>query len=181
MIDRLNAVILASGGLPTGLQPNEASAFVNRQTSFRVPASYFKWSLLPSISIEITSNVQISLGVYQTFKLILGPRQYIQQDDTGFWQMVIRTRPDTFVSLGLPIFSAYYILLDRDAGTIGFSPGCGCNIASDGYPKIQRGSSLYQSSLNGPGWEVKYGSVYSASFKAGFSWLGGILIVLLAI
>lgn len=136
-------------------------SFVNCQIRINVPSSAFNWELFPTIAFEMTTDKLISPGVYSTFTLVLGPKQYIStlnltkvQDDLGFWQMGIRAGKDTYATLGLPVFSAYYIEVDRDLGSIGFSLGCGCNIANDGYPQIKMGAASFNSNMNGPGWEV---------------------------
>ncbi len=41
-------------------------------------------------------------------------------------QMAIVEGSNTYISLGLPFFSAFYVSIDRNAGRYGFAPGCGC-------------------------------------------------------
>jgi hypothetical protein len=39
------------------------------------------------------------------------------------------------MTLGLPYFTAFHIILDKDQQQVTFSPGCGCN-TNDKYPLI---------------------------------------------
>lgn len=96
---------------------------MNAITARQIPASSFNWLKLPTITFEINANDPNKPG--KTFKMTIGPRQYLQQDDQGFWKMQIGHGSDSYIVLGLPIFSAFHILLDRDKGSIGFSLGCG--------------------------------------------------------
>lgn len=50
---------------------------------------------------------------------------------------MVRSQNDTdpYMILGLPYFSAFHIILDRENQEITFSPGCGCQ-TTDKYPLI---------------------------------------------
>lgn len=43
------------------------------------------------------------------------------------------------VTLGLAFFSAFYIEVNYDTGSISFTPGCSCTV--DGYPRVLAGNS----------------------------------------
>jgi hypothetical protein len=107
-------------GLPVAWTLAERDNFLNGVGSQKTASSAFTWSKLPSITFELPA---VPGG--QNFRLTLGPKQYIQQADDGYWMVVIRIGKDNIVVLGLPIFSAFYIMVDRDLETIGFSLGCG--------------------------------------------------------
>ena len=61
----------------------------------------------------------------------------------------INSWDDSRVILGVPFYSSFYILANMDAGKLGFAPGCDCDLATDGYPLIQLGSSTYSSGSSG--------------------------------
>ncbi|KAI8900855.1 aspartic peptidase domain-containing protein [Globomyces pollinis-pini] len=123
--------IKASGGFSKTIT-SEAyyfSAFLDAQGAIQISKDEINWNLLPSLSFVITSD----LG---DIELVIGPRQYIQYDTTGYINMLVVGGGDDFAVLGLPIFSAYHIVLDRLNGRVSFALGCGCNSSPDGYPKI---------------------------------------------
>jgi hypothetical protein len=126
MTSLINEIVASGGyiflklGLPVAWTLVERDNFLNLKSSQRTPSSAFQWSKLPSITFELPS-----VRGRETFRLTLGPKQYIQQADDGYWMLVISIGKDNYAVLGLPIFSAFYILVDRDLGTIGFGLGCG--------------------------------------------------------
>lgn len=62
------------------------------------------------------------------FQLTLGPKQYIQQGPNGFWGILVSSYDDSIIIMGHPFFSSFYIVLDRDLGTISFQLGCGSDV-----------------------------------------------------
>ncbi|KAH6582174.1 hypothetical protein BASA60_002081 [Batrachochytrium salamandrivorans] len=81
-----------------------------------------------------------------TFRITLGPKQYIQPDDNGYYSMIIKPGGDLNAILGVPFFTNLNVVLDRDQGRVGFSLGCGCDTATDSYPTIQNALGVSWSS-----------------------------------
>lgn len=105
-----------------------------------------KWELLPNISFTINTQASATLS---TVTLTLGPRQYIQANPSGYYTFMIGTWGDQYAVLGLPFFSAYHIVVDRDSGQISFQLGCNCENSPDGYPKISTfGQTILTASSN---------------------------------
>jgi hypothetical protein len=120
IFDQICEAVVLSGGLPSSLTKAQHKAFVNGDLLFK--GGLILWRNLPKISIEIKSTSN------NVFQLIIGPFQYIQQDSKGRYQFLISAGADEYAILGLPIYSAFYIVVDRDTGIIGFSLGCGCKM-----------------------------------------------------
>jgi Eukaryotic aspartyl protease len=104
------------------------------------------FSLLPNISFTISTQAFDTLS---NVTLTLGPHQYIQANTNGFYMFMITSMSETSVIFGLPFFSAYHIVVDRDLGKLTFQIGCGCYFATDGYPKITTAGKILQSALLG--------------------------------
>lgn len=163
----LSESIINSGGLPSDWSLDQQTLFSKAMARGRIIIEPFNWKLLPTISFEILSAEEISPGVNKTFTLVLGPKQYIMQYDSKFWQLAVVGTTQNYATLGVPVFSSYYILMDKDSGSIGFSMGCGSNVADDGYPKILTSDSkTYSANSTGPGWYPTPSAVPSASFKS---------------
>jgi hypothetical protein len=133
IITDLTNYILENGGLPSVLQTDFTKRkFLNGDISVALE-SVPKWHLLPTITIETVLDAAISSNSTGSLKLVLGPKHYIQSNGQG-WQMTIASGFDTFATLGLPFFSAFYVSVHRDSGRVGFAPGCGCS--ENEYPKV---------------------------------------------
>jgi hypothetical protein len=107
-------------GMPTDWAPTKISSFLGGGIKRLVPSNSFQWNKLPTISFEISTAPGGS-----SFEITLGPKQYFQQDDEGFWFFVIGKGSDYYAVLGIPFFNSFYVMIDRAAGTVGFALGCG--------------------------------------------------------
>ncbi|KAI8914220.1 aspartic peptidase domain-containing protein, partial [Gorgonomyces haynaldii] len=133
----LVTAIRASNGLPSSFGTTEKNNFLSNSYGYGVSVNSFNWAVLPTFTVETVSN-QTSNGSPLSLKLTLGPKQYIQRDADGYFFFLISgsSTGNTFSILGLPFYSAFYILKDRPNRRIGFAPGCDCATATDGYPKV---------------------------------------------
>ncbi|KAJ8327011.1 hypothetical protein QVD99_005121 [Batrachochytrium dendrobatidis] len=142
VITTLVNAIRSSGGLPSDLASSSyLSDFLAGNIGVK-PAQPFQWSKLPSVSFDITSDQTISGSQNATFKITLGARQYIQPNVNGYYQMIIQVGSDAYANLGIPFFSNLNVVLDRANARVGFSQGCGCDTATDGYPIIQDANGM---------------------------------------
>ncbi|KAL2913543.1 hypothetical protein HK105_207003 [Polyrhizophydium stewartii] len=176
--------ILSSKALATSTTTQSVAAAALLAGSPVSPADLgVNWELLPTLSFEIASDEHdpADSSVFLGFTIVLGPRQYIQTDATGS----LYQGTDAFIILGIPLFNNLFILLDRDAGRIGFGPGCGCAAgAVDAYPQIiaprasgsngtRSGSAADPMASVGPG-------VPSAARRAGGSGSAGLAVLVAA-
>ncbi|KAJ3304490.1 hypothetical protein HDV03_002699 [Kappamyces sp. JEL0829] len=131
----LKNAIKTAGALSSRLQQSSyLDPFLSQELSLRLLDSDFYWPGLPTISFTIASQT----SAFDNITLVLGPRQYIQSDQSGYWTFMISQGDDNYAILGLPLFSAYHIVLDRTEGSITFQPGCGCESSQDQYPLLLR-------------------------------------------
>ncbi|KAJ3326160.1 hypothetical protein HDV06_000036 [Boothiomyces sp. JEL0866] len=133
VVTALQNAIRSSGGLPASVTYSSYyNQWIAGQVRLAVSLSAFQWSLLPNISITVNTG-----DVYQsTVTFVLGPQQYIQADANGYVGIVVYPGSDQYAVLGLPFFSAYYVLADRNLGQLQISLGCSCLLSSSTYPKI---------------------------------------------
>ncbi|OAJ40353.1 hypothetical protein BDEG_24098 [Batrachochytrium dendrobatidis JEL423] len=66
----------------------------------------------------------------------LGPRDYIQRYDSEDCKFAIKAGSNDKAILGIPFMTRLELSFDRAHKRIGFGPGCGCEVATDGYPTI---------------------------------------------
>ncbi|KAH6564037.1 hypothetical protein BASA62_008159 [Batrachochytrium salamandrivorans] len=130
--------IIQSGGLPAGLTTHEINEFTSGEKALP-KAKRIDWSLLPSLTFEIAATG----GRGKTFKIMLGPHQYIQPDLNGDNVMIVISSFSEYIVLGVAFHSSLDILHDRKNGKVGFSLGCGCESSPDGYPKIEDASFFH--------------------------------------
>jgi hypothetical protein len=129
----LQQAMLSSGGLSPRLTSSDSfKSWFDGEIALFLGSTYLDFDRLPDITIQLASN----RTDYKDVSLTLGPRQYIQIDSDGYYEMMIVGSNDYYAILGLPIFSSYHIVLDRNNGSITFTSGCACEAAVDGYPKI---------------------------------------------
>ncbi|KAI8918074.1 aspartic peptidase domain-containing protein [Entophlyctis helioformis] len=136
----LISAIKASGGLPSEVASSSVvDSFLNAGVSLR-PKNDFDWAKMPTISFDFLTEAAFKAGGHGTFRITLGPRQYLQRDVNGFYTFLAlpNTQYDSdFVLFGVPLFTNLNIVLDRHRGRVGFSMGCGCDAAKQEYPSIQ--------------------------------------------
>ncbi|KAJ3256925.1 hypothetical protein HK103_005043 [Boothiomyces macroporosus] len=133
VVNSLISAIKSSGGLPISITYSAYyNAWLTGQVRMAVSLSSFQWALLPNISIIV--NTGDSTQSAATF--VLGPQQYIQADENGYVGIMITAGYDQYAVLGLPFFSAYYVLVDRNSGQLQVSLGCSCLYSTSNYPKI---------------------------------------------
>lgn len=172
-LTNLQETITKSGAISTfWMNSGYIPQWLNAQVLIPFLEKDIKWSLLPNISFTINTNADpISPS---TVTLTLGPRQYIQANKAGYYAFMVSSWADQYSILGLPFFSAYHIVVDRDNGRINFQLGCGCEFSTDGYPKIS--TSGYQ--MNGPPPAYSFPDSIQgpapnqrdSNYKGGYSW-----------
>jgi len=112
-----------SGYIPAWLNAQVIVPFLKEELDF---------SKLPDLSFTLSTSTDSLSNV----TLTLGPEQYIQPNDRGFYMFMVASYSETYAILGLPFFSSFHIMVDRDIGKITFKQGCECSVRNDGYPKI---------------------------------------------
>lgn len=77
----LKSAIMESGGLSSHFTTSESTSFLEGN-SYSI-SGVFNLNVFPTLSFEIESSELVSNNTYGSFRLVLGPSQYIQKDDTG--------------------------------------------------------------------------------------------------
>ncbi|KAJ1339205.1 hypothetical protein BSLG_006343 [Batrachochytrium salamandrivorans] len=97
--------IRSSGGIPSDLAASaHYSDFLNGRTGV-IPRNAFNWTKLPTVSFDITSDQMTTAGSKNaTFRVTLGPKQYLQRNDNGYYVMIIRPGGDTSAILGILLY-----------------------------------------------------------------------------
>lgn len=83
------SAILASGALPSFLNENQKSQFLDGTIAFNAQSSTINWSQLPELSFELGVYDPSAPTVSRTFQLVLGPRQYIQASEDGYCKICL--------------------------------------------------------------------------------------------
>ena len=139
--------ILSSDAISTNwIKSGYISQWLNAQVMIPFGQTELDFAVLPNISFTISTQ---AFNSPSNVTLTLGPRQYIQANTNGFYMFMITSQSESSVVFGLPFFSAYHIVVDRDLGQMTFQIGCGCYFATDGYPKISTSGKVVQASLSG--------------------------------
>ncbi|KAL5040095.1 hypothetical protein RTP6_007154 [Batrachochytrium dendrobatidis] len=140
VVDVLQKAVESSGGLPKSLTPAEIKSFFN--LNYTIPEKLnIDWAALPTISFDILADKKSSgspsSAAKSTIRVELGPHQYMQADEKGEINFLMYGLDNvTGMLFGVPMHTHLNIVLDRSAGRVGFSQGCGCDRATDGYPKL---------------------------------------------
>ncbi|KAL2916887.1 hypothetical protein HK105_203666 [Polyrhizophydium stewartii] len=146
VITALKAAIIASGGLPSDIQASQSTRDNFLGGSIAVlPANPFNWAALPNVTFEITSDQPTASGRNAPFSITMGAKQYIQKDSNGYYNMLFFDGGDTMAILGVPFFTHLFVLLDRQNGRVGFSPGDNNDVPDfdrDNYKQQQRGRNF---------------------------------------
>lgn len=95
--------------------------------------SDINWNLLPNITFTINTH---AFDTASSVTLVLGPKHYIQANGLGYYTFMVGSWGSQYAILGLPFFSAFHVVVDKDLGKMTFQLGCDCESSTDGYPKI---------------------------------------------
>ncbi|EGF81796.1 hypothetical protein BATDEDRAFT_87250 [Batrachochytrium dendrobatidis JAM81] len=95
------------------------------------------WEKLSTITITVFSQTPVTDDNRNSVVTIkLGPRDYIQRYDSEDCKFAIKAGSNDKAILGIPFMTRLELSFDRAHKRIGFGPGCGCEVATDGYPTI---------------------------------------------
>ncbi|OAJ32846.1 hypothetical protein BDEG_28723 [Batrachochytrium dendrobatidis JEL423] len=98
------------------------------------------WGRLPSLSIVMHAEAPVTDDNYNSVVTItLGPRDYLQRVDSKHVRFIVEAGPNENAALGIPFMNRLGLTFDRTHKRIGFGPGCGCEVSTDGYPTISNG------------------------------------------
>ncbi|KAK5664621.1 hypothetical protein QVD99_008172 [Batrachochytrium dendrobatidis] len=116
---------------------------------YLVPTSNYniKWEKLPSFSITMFSeNPVTDDNRNSVVEIKLGPRDYMQRYDSEKFVFAIRVGSNDRAVLAISFMTRLILTFDRVHKRIGFGPGCGCEVATDGYPTISNSDQVLWSS-----------------------------------
>ncbi|KAK5666019.1 hypothetical protein QVD99_007634 [Batrachochytrium dendrobatidis] len=95
---------------------------------------------LPTLSIVMFAQTPVTDDNSNSVVTIkLGPRDYMQRYDSKNFVFTVEAGPNDNAVLGASFMTRLAITFDLLNIRIGFGPGCGCEIATDGYPIISNG------------------------------------------
>ncbi|KAJ8326291.1 hypothetical protein O5D80_005053 [Batrachochytrium dendrobatidis] len=95
------------------------------------------WSKLPTFTITMFAETPVTDDNRNSVvKIKLGPRDYIQKVDSENFVFAVGVGPNDYAVLGASFMTRLAVAFDRHNKRIGFGPGCGCEVSTDGYPTI---------------------------------------------
>ncbi|EGF82603.1 hypothetical protein BATDEDRAFT_22623 [Batrachochytrium dendrobatidis JAM81] len=101
------------------------------------------WSKLPTLSIVMFAQTPVTDDNSNSVVTItLGPRDYIQRYDSKKFLFTVEVGSNDNVVLGASFMTRLGLTFDRQNVRIGFGPGCGCEVSTDGYPIISNNDQV---------------------------------------
>ncbi|KAK5671333.1 hypothetical protein QVD99_002257 [Batrachochytrium dendrobatidis] len=98
------------------------------------------WGKLPTLSITMfVQNPVTDANRNSVVTIKLGSKDYIQRVDSKNFRFAIKAGPNDKAVLGMSFMTRLTMTFDRAHKRIGFGPGCGCEVSTDGYPTISNG------------------------------------------
>ncbi|KAJ8331794.1 hypothetical protein QVD99_002039 [Batrachochytrium dendrobatidis] len=98
---------------------------------------FIKWNKLPTLTITMFAETPVTDENRDSIVTIkLGPRDYIQKVDFKNLVFAVKADSNDHAVLGASFMSRLGLTFDRQNARIGFGPGCGCEVLTDGYPII---------------------------------------------
>ncbi|KAJ8322550.1 hypothetical protein O5D80_008656 [Batrachochytrium dendrobatidis] len=101
------------------------------------------WSKLPTVSIVMFAENPVTDDNSNSVVTIkLGPRDYMQRIDSKYVVFAVKVGSNDNAILGTSFMTRLGLTFDRTHKRIGFGPGCGCEVSTDGYPIISNGDQV---------------------------------------
>ncbi|KAK5666893.1 hypothetical protein QVD99_006524 [Batrachochytrium dendrobatidis] len=95
------------------------------------------WGMMPTVSIVMYSETPVTdENRDSVVKIELGPRDYMQRYDSKHVRFAVAVGSNDYVALGTSFMTRLGLTFDLQNTRIGFGPGCGCEVSTDGYPII---------------------------------------------
>ncbi|OAJ39358.1 hypothetical protein BDEG_23211 [Batrachochytrium dendrobatidis JEL423] len=110
-----------------------------------MPRSNFHidWSKLPSFTIVMFAQTPVTDdNSNSVVKITLGSKDYMQKIDSEKFVFAVTAGPNDYAVLGISFMTRLAVTFDLQNKRIGFAPGCGCEVATDGYPTISNGDQV---------------------------------------
>ncbi|OAJ38739.1 hypothetical protein BDEG_22644 [Batrachochytrium dendrobatidis JEL423] len=101
------------------------------------------WDKMPTISITMHAETPVTYDNSNSVVTIeLGPRDYMQRIDSKYVVFAVKVGPNYKATLGISFMTRLGLVFDRKHARIGFGPGCGCKVVTDGYPIISNSDQV---------------------------------------
>ncbi|OAJ38626.1 hypothetical protein BDEG_22536 [Batrachochytrium dendrobatidis JEL423] len=110
-----------------------------------IAESYFniKWDRLPTITITMFTETPVTDDNRNSVvEIKLGPRDYLQRYNSENLVFAVEVGSNYKATLGISFMTRLGLVFDRKHARIGFGPGCGCKVVTDGYPIISDGDQV---------------------------------------
>ncbi|KAJ8324061.1 hypothetical protein O5D80_007273 [Batrachochytrium dendrobatidis] len=98
------------------------------------------WVKLPTITITVFAQTPVTDDNHDSVVTIkLGPKDYLRSYNSKDFLFTVKVGPNDNAVLGTSFMARLGLTFDRTHKRIGFGPGCGCEVSTDGYPIISNG------------------------------------------
>ncbi|EGF77041.1 hypothetical protein BATDEDRAFT_28166 [Batrachochytrium dendrobatidis JAM81] len=107
------------------------------------PKLNIDWSKLPTLSIVMYAQNPVTVDNYNSIvEITLGPRDYMQKIDSERYLFAVTVGSNYNAALCIPFMTRLTMIFDRAHKRVGFGPGCGCEVSTDGYPIISNSDQV---------------------------------------
>ncbi|OAJ38619.1 hypothetical protein BDEG_22529 [Batrachochytrium dendrobatidis JEL423] len=101
------------------------------------------WNKMPSLSITMFAQTPVTDDNRDSVVTIkLGPKDYMQRIDSKYVRFAVKICSSDYATLGIQFMIRLGLTFDLQNTRIGFGPGCGCEVSTDGYPIISNGHEV---------------------------------------
>ncbi|KAJ8325417.1 hypothetical protein O5D80_006353 [Batrachochytrium dendrobatidis] len=101
------------------------------------------WDMMPTVSIVMYSETPVTdENRDSVVKIELSPRDYMWRYDSKHVRFAVAVGSNDYATLGTSFMVRLGLTFDLQNTRIGFGPGCGCEIITDGYPIISNGDRV---------------------------------------
>ncbi|KAJ8323115.1 hypothetical protein O5D80_008173 [Batrachochytrium dendrobatidis] len=101
------------------------------------------WDKLPTISITMHAETPVTYDNSNSVVTIeLSSRDYMQRIDSKYVVFAVKVGSNYNAVLGTSFMTQLGLTFDRTHKRIGFGPGCGCEVSTDGYPIISNSDQV---------------------------------------
>ncbi|KAJ8329283.1 hypothetical protein O5D80_002499 [Batrachochytrium dendrobatidis] len=134
------------------------------------------WSKLPTVSIVMFSqNPVTDENSNSVVTIKLGPKDYMQRIDSKHVRFAVKICSSDYATLGIQFMIRLGLTFDLQNARIGFGPGCGCEVSTDGYPIISNGDRVLWSPSQLPEQPSTSSSDGTSTLRRSLSRLGSTL------
>ncbi|OAJ44221.1 hypothetical protein BDEG_27485 [Batrachochytrium dendrobatidis JEL423] len=137
---------------------------------------HIDWIKLPSLTITMFAQTPVTDANRNSLVTItLGPKDYIQRVDSKHVRFTVTAGSNENAALGISFMARLILTFDLQNARIGFGPGCGCELSTDGYPIISNNDRVLWSPSQLPEQPSTSSSDGTSTLRRSFSRFGSTL------